>query len=61
MEDEELNEMLDKTPYMVADSNSVIKFRGRLCVPNSDALRRNILEEAHRSKFSIHLGVTKMY
>ena len=61
MEDEELNEMLDKTPDMVADSNSVIRFRGRLCVPNDDALRRNILEEAHRLKFSIHPGVTKMY
>ena len=61
MEDEKLNEMLDKTPDMVVDSNRVIKFRGRLWVPNDDALRRDILEEAHRSKFSIHPGVTKMY
>ena len=29
------------------------------CVYNDDALRRNILEEAHRSKFSIHPSVTK--
>ena len=61
MEDEKLNEMLDKTPNIVADSNSVIRFRGRLCVPNNDALKRDILEEAHRSRFSIHPGVTKMY
>ena len=61
MGDEELNEMLDKIPDIVADSNSVIRFRGRLCVPKDNALRRNILEEAHRSKFSIHPGVTKMY
>ena len=61
MEDEKLNEMLEKTPYMVVDSNSVIRFRGRLWVPNDDALRWDILEEAHRSRFSIHLGVTKIY
>ena len=61
MEDEELNEMLNKTHDMVVDSNSVIRFRGRLCVPNDDALGRNILEAAHCLKFSIHPGVTKMY
>ena len=61
MEEEELNEMLDKSPDMVANSNSVIRFRGRLYVPSDDALRRNILEEAHRSKFSIHPSVTKKY
>ena len=43
MEDEELNEMLNNTLDMVEDSNSVIRFRGRLCVPNDDAQRRNIL------------------
>ena len=61
MEDEKLNEMLYKTPDMVVDSNRVIRFRGRLWVPNNDALRRDILEEAHCSRFSIHPGVTKMY
>ena len=61
MEDEELNKMMERTSDITIDSNSVIRFRGRLCVPNNDALRRNILEEAHRSKFSIHPGVTKMY
>ena len=61
MKDEELNEVLDKTLNIVADSNSVIRFRGRLWVPNDDALRLDILEEAHRSRFLIHPGVTKMY
>ena len=53
--------MLDNTPDIVADSNSVVRFRRRLCIPNDDALRWNILKEAHRSKFSMHLCVTKMY
>ena len=43
MEDGELNEILDKTPDIVADSNSVIRFRGRLWVPNDDALRRDMI------------------
>ncbi|XP_070010032.1 uncharacterized protein [Nicotiana sylvestris] len=33
----------------------------RLCVPNVDGLRANILEEAHSSRYSIYLGATKMY
>ena len=61
MDDEELNEVLDKTPDIVVDFNSIIRFRGRFWVPNDDALKRDILEEAHRSRFSIHPGVTKIY
>ncbi|XP_070009385.1 uncharacterized protein [Nicotiana sylvestris] len=33
----------------------------RLCVPNVDGLRERILEEAHSSRYSIHLGATNMY
>ncbi|XP_070020181.1 uncharacterized protein [Nicotiana sylvestris] len=33
----------------------------RLCVPNIDGLRELILHEAHHSRYSIHLGATKMY
>ncbi|RVW26566.1 Transposon Ty3-G Gag-Pol polyprotein [Vitis vinifera] len=32
-----------------------------LCVPNDEDLRRELLEEAHCSKFAIHPGGTKMY
>ena len=37
------------------------RFEGRVCVPASGDLRRRILEEAHKSHFTIHPGVTKMY
>ena len=37
------------------------RFEGRVCVPTSGDLRRRILEEAHKSHFTIHPGVTKMY
>ena len=33
----------------------------RLCVPNVDELRKEIMEEAHFSAYSIHPGSTKMY
>jgi hypothetical protein len=36
-------------------------FEQRLVVPVDPELRKEILDEAHLSKFSIHLGSTKMY
>ena len=38
-----------------------MRFGTRLCVLNDGDLRRELLEEAHCSKFGIHLGGTKMY
>ena len=35
--------------------------RGRLCVPNNDQVRKDILDEAHKSLMTINLGGTKMY
>ena len=39
----------------------MLKYQGRLCVPNVDGLRNQILEEANGSRYSIHPGSTKMY
>ena len=41
--------------------NGLWKFKGRVCVPVSGDLRRRILEEAHKSHFTIHPSVMKMY
>ncbi|WMV41715.1 hypothetical protein MTR67_035100 [Solanum verrucosum] len=41
--------------------DGVLRYQGRLCVPNVDGLREKILEEAHGSQYSIHPGVIKMY
>jgi len=43
------------------DENSVLMFRDRVCVPDVLELKRQILDESHRSSLSIHLGATKMY
>ena len=41
--------------------NDELRFQGRLCVPDHDQIREEVLGECHRSKFSIHLGTNKMY
>ncbi|XP_019230377.1 PREDICTED: uncharacterized protein LOC109211307 [Nicotiana attenuata] len=65
----------DKDPYLVRlkqrvrnkeitaftlGSDGVLKLNDRLCVPDVDGLRKAIMEEAHHSRYSIHLGATKM-
>ena len=39
----------------------VLRYQGRLCVPDVGELRNHILAEAHNSRYSIHPGATKMY
>ncbi|XP_070039573.1 uncharacterized protein [Nicotiana tomentosiformis] len=41
--------------------DGVLRMQGPICVPNMDSLRELILEEAHSSQYSIHLGAAKMY
>ncbi|KAJ9561641.1 hypothetical protein OSB04_006801 [Centaurea solstitialis] len=48
-------------PLMVRDSRGLLTRYGRVWVPLSGDARQTLLEEAHKSRFSIHLGATKMY
>ncbi|KAH0722926.1 hypothetical protein KY289_005970 [Solanum tuberosum] len=41
--------------------DGVLRYQGCLCVPNVGELRQQILTEAHNSRYSIHIGDTKMY
>jgi len=43
------------------DADGVVRFGSRLCVPNDVQLRNDLLSEAHRSRYTIHPGATKMY
>ncbi|XP_073038061.1 uncharacterized protein [Primulina eburnea] len=45
--------------YTVVDD--IVRYRDRLCVPDSDSLRGDILSNVHRTPYSIHPGTTKMY
>ena len=46
---------------MKKGEDGAIRFDGRLCVPSSEELRQEVLQEAHHSKYTIHPGVTKIY
>ncbi|XP_057969546.1 uncharacterized protein LOC131158699 [Malania oleifera] len=41
--------------------DGVLRFQARLCVPNNAGIKKTILEEAHRSLCTVHLGNTKMW
>ena len=43
------------------DSEEVPWFKNRLVVPKDLELRKQILDEAHLSRYSIHPGSNKMY
>jgi hypothetical protein len=43
------------------DHQGILWFYNRIVVPKDHQLRKQILDEAHLSKFSIHPGSTKMY
>ncbi|KAK2429178.1 hypothetical protein QL285_027638 [Trifolium repens] len=48
-------------PEFAVAPDGIMLFEGRVCVPDDVDLKRLILEEAHKSGFSIHPGSTKMY
>jgi hypothetical protein len=58
---EMLNEKIEKYKCFRQDSKGTLWFEDRLVVPKNEDLRSKILDEAHLSKFSMHLGSEKMY
>ncbi|XP_073017937.1 uncharacterized protein [Primulina eburnea] len=50
-----------KSQYLHIDEKGVLWMKGRLCVPNIENLRQEVMSEAHKSKFSVHPGSTNMY
>jgi hypothetical protein len=43
------------------DSEGILWFKERIVVPKNHQLRKQIMDEAHLSKFAMHPGSTKMY
>jgi hypothetical protein len=50
-----------KVNYFHEDVEGPPWFIDRLVVPNKEALKKRIMDEAHTSRYSIHPGSTKMY
>ncbi|KAJ9543974.1 LOW QUALITY PROTEIN: hypothetical protein OSB04_023681 [Centaurea solstitialis] len=48
-------------PLMVQDSRGLLTRHERVWVPHAGGARQTLLEEAHKSRLSIHPGATKMY
>ena len=42
-------------------SNGILRFHDKVCVPRNWRLRKQIMEERHKSRLSIHPSMTKMY
>jgi hypothetical protein len=51
----------EKYKYFQVDHEGVLWFNERTIVPKDHKLQKQILDEAHLSKFSMHPGSTKMY
>jgi hypothetical protein len=50
-----------KVAYFREDAEGTLWFKERFVIPKKDALKKEILDEAHTSRYSIHPGSTKMY
>jgi hypothetical protein len=50
-----------QVPNLVKDSRELLTRFGRIWVPFIGETRQILMDEAHKSKFSIHPGATKMY
>nr|GEV59655.1 hypothetical protein [Tanacetum cinerariifolium] len=48
-------------PYFKDDSRGIKTQQGRIYIPFRSNIKELLLEEAHKSKYFIHLGATKMY
>jgi hypothetical protein len=66
LEDEKVQEIKrnieeEKSPSFSEDDEGVLRYKGRICVPNIKELKNKVLREAHESTYSIHPGGNKMY
>ncbi|XP_073298452.1 uncharacterized protein [Primulina huaijiensis] len=51
----------EKSSDLQTDDKGVVWMKRRLCVPYVENLRQEAMSEAHKSKFPVHHGITKMY
>ena len=50
-----------KSHEFVVHEDGTLQFQNRLCVPQNEELRKQILEEAHNTHYSVHPRGTNMY
>ena len=52
---------LDEAKDFVLGSDGILRFQGRVCVPDDVEVKRLILKEKYKSRLSMHPDMTKMY
>ena len=53
--------MLGRQKSLTIGNDDILRFNNRIWIPSFGGLQDMILEEAHKSKYSIHPGSDKMY
>jgi len=51
----------DEANDFALGGDGILRFQGRVCVPDDVEIKRLILEEGHKSRLGLHSGMTKMY
>jgi len=51
----------DEAKDFVLGNGGILRFQSRICIPDDVEVKRLILEEGHKSRLSLHPGMTKMY
>ena len=51
----------DEAKEFAFGADGVLRFRGRVCVPDDAEVKKMILEEGHKSSLSLHPDMTKRY
>ena len=50
----------NRADFVISEDGTLL-YRGRLCVPNVEVLKKEIMEEAHNTAYAMYPGSTKMY
>jgi len=51
----------DEARDFALGNDGILRFHGRICVPNDTEVKKLILEEGYKIRLSLHPGMTKMY
>ena len=51
----------DETRDSALGNDDILRFQGKICVPNDAEVKKLIIEEGHKSRLSLHLDMIKMY
>jgi len=51
----------DEARDFTLGDDGILRFQGRICVPDDAEVRKLILEEGYKSRLSLHPSMTKMY